>query len=80
MTKTYDLRPNMDVVAADGTPVGRIEHQEGPDRIKLAKDDGEEAYLSWDWVDRVEDGKVLLTMDRRGLEEAWQENPEGKIR
>ncbi len=81
MTKLLDaVQPHMPVVTADGAPVGSVDHEEGEDHIKLTEQEGRHKYVSWDWVDRVDEGKLVLNLARAQLEKAWKSNPEGRIR
>jgi hypothetical protein len=83
MTKILDLREHMEVLGSDGKHVGTVDHAEGPDRVKLTKDDsptGQHRYLSWDWVDRVEGDTVYLNMTSTALADAWRKNPDAHIR
>lgn len=48
---------NMDVIASDGTKIGTVDHLDGPDRIKLAKNtspDGQHHEVPLTWVDHVD--------------------------
>ncbi len=48
---------HMEVFASDGTKVGTVDHMEGSDRIKLAKNtspDGEHHYIPMTWVGHVD--------------------------
>jgi hypothetical protein len=81
MTKFYDaVEPHMDVLSSDGRPVGKVDHQEGVDRIKLTRNRGEHHYINWDWVDRVEDGKLHLNVSQSELQRSWQKDPSAHIR
>jgi hypothetical protein len=81
MTKLFDsVNPDMEVVASDGSHVGTVDHEEGQDRIKLKKHDGDHRYLSWDWVDRVNEGKLVLKVSKAQLRKAWDANPDAHIR
>ena len=81
MTKFIDsVSPHMDVVSADGKKVGKVDHQEGVDRIKLTRDGGEHHYINWDWVDRIEGGKVCLNLNVSDIHERWESDPSAHIR
>lgn len=48
---------HMDVISADGQTVGTVDHLDGPDRIKLAKNtspDGQHHYVPFAWIDHVD--------------------------
>jgi hypothetical protein len=81
MTKLYDaVAPHMEVLSADGKIVGKIDHEEGVDRIKLTREGAEHKYINWDWVDRVENGKLLLNLDLQSVQQNWKVNPTAHIR
>lgn len=49
--------PHMEVIAADGTRIGTVDHLDGPDRIKLAKatsPDGQHHLVPFSWIDHVD--------------------------
>ena len=48
---------HMEVYASDGIKIGTVDHLEGADRIKLAKNtspDGQHHYVPLSWVDHVD--------------------------
>ena len=57
------IKEHMEVIGSDGIHVGEVDHMEGSDQVKLAKDDaeagGEHHFIPLAWVDRV-DEKVHL--------------------
>lgn len=66
---TSKIEEHMEVVGADGTHVGTVDHLDG-DRIKLTKDDSPQTedgqgakhhYISVGLVAGVDDGKVWLS-------------------
>lgn len=58
MIDPNDIREHMEVVGSDGEHVGTVDHCEGPDIIKLTKNDpaagGEHHYIPLAWVDRID--------------------------
>ncbi len=67
MTATDDIREHMEVIGADGVPVGTVDKVEG-DRIKLTKKDsgqgsheGHHHYISRGLVAGVEGDQVRLS-------------------
>jgi hypothetical protein len=73
--------PQMEVLASDGQPVGKVDHEDGQDRIKLAKDkDGQHHWINWDMVEGVEGGKLRLNMSSKALQDSWKKNPTSHIR
>jgi len=58
MINPSDIREHMEVVGSDGEHVGTVDHCEGPDIIKLTRNDpaagGEHHYIPLAWVDRID--------------------------
>lgn len=51
------ITEHMEVIAADGTRIGAVDHLDGPDRIKLTRNDspdGQHHYVPLTWVDHVD--------------------------
>ena len=52
------IAPNMEILGSDGLHVGIVDHVEGADEIKLAKDDsetdGKEHYIPFAWLAHAE--------------------------
>lgn len=51
------ILPHMDVLASDGVKIGTVDHMDGPDRFKLAKNtspDGQHHEVPLSWVDHVD--------------------------
>jgi len=67
------ITEHMEVLGSDGEHVGTVDHLEGVNQIKLAKNDpaanGAHHFIPIDWVDHV-DEHVHLTKTK---EEAMQE-------
>ena len=64
---------HMDVIASDGTKVGTVDHMDGTDKIKLAKNtspDGEHHYIQMAWVDHI-DKHVHLKRTTAEVKAAW---------
>lgn len=72
MTKSYDIQVHMDVVGSDGQPVGKVDHLEGVDKIKLTKDGGQHHLITYDDVEGVEDGKVRLNKPAQQVKKEWE--------
>ena len=69
MVDASQIKEHAEVIGADGTHVGTVDHVDG-DRIKLTKNDSPQAedgqgakhhYISLGLVADVEDGKVRLS-------------------
>ena len=76
MVDSSQIREHMEVYAADGTRVGTVDHLEGPDRIKLTKNDttshGKHHFIPLAWVETV-DNHVHLNRGSEEVEEEWEE-------
>jgi len=75
MTKIENIKEHMEVLGADGSHVGTVDHLEGLDRIKLAKSDpkagGQHHFIPVAWVDRV-DAHVHLNKPAKDAMAQWQ--------
>jgi len=68
---TNDIKPEMPVVCSQGGQFATVDHMEGPEHIKLKKDNsGQHHYIPISWVVSTADGRVQV--DRPG-EDAMQE-------
>jgi hypothetical protein len=68
------IRKNMEVLGSDGVHVGVVDHLEGDNAIRLAKDDpeacGEHHYIPLAWVVQVE-MKVHLNQPADRAKSRW---------
>jgi uncharacterized protein (TIGR02271 family) len=67
------IAEHMDVIASDGVKIGTVDHLDGPDKIKLAKNtspDGQHHYIPLTWVDHV-DAHVHLTQASAEVRAGW---------
>ena len=75
MAQTQNIKEHMDVIASDGQHVGTVDHMEGADRIKLAKNDpkanGKHHFIPVGWVDHV-DSHVHLNKASTDVMKEWQ--------
>ena len=75
MTKIENIKEHMEVLGADGSHVGTVDHLEGLDRIKLAKSDpkagGQHHFIPVTWVDHV-DAHVHLNKPAKVVMAEWQ--------
>lgn len=72
-TAASGILERMEVIAADGTRVGTVDHLDGRDQIKLAKNtspDGRHHYVPLAWVDHV-DAHVHLTKAAPEVRASW---------
>jgi len=55
------IKEHMEVLGSDGVHVGTVDHMEGPDQMKLTKDDpdagGEHHFIPLAWVDHVDEAR-----------------------
>ncbi len=72
MTKTYEIQLHMDVVGSDGQPVGKVDHLEGANKIKLTKDEGKHHFITYDVVEGIEGGKVRLNKPAQQVKQEWE--------
>ncbi|QEH38426.1 hypothetical protein OJF2_70270 [Aquisphaera giovannonii] len=68
-----DIREHMEVLASDGTKVGRVDHVQG-DHIRLTKNDspdGQHHLIPISWVAKVHD-HIHLNRNHREVQAGWQ--------
>ncbi len=73
MVNASQIREHMDVVASDGQTVGKVDHLEGQDKIKLTKNnapDGKHHFVPLAWVSRV-DEHVHLSKAANEVAREW---------
>src|SRR5437763_698250 len=75
MVAPVAIKEHMEVVGSDGVHVGTVDHLEGRDTVKLAKDDpdaaGEHHFIPLAWVDHVE-MKVHLRQSAAEAKARWK--------
>lgn len=57
MTDISKIKEHMDVIDSVGRTVGKVDHMEGDDKIKLTKNsspDGEHYFVPVAWIDHVD--------------------------
>lgn len=65
MIDTSQIKPGMPVVCSEGGQFATVDHMEGPEHIKLEKDNTQQHhYIPISWVTSLEGGKVHV--DRPG--------------
>lgn len=76
MIDVGSINEHMEVVGSDGHHVGRVDHVMGQE-IELAKLDLGSGFkhhlIPVSWVDRIQDGKVCLTLTRDEAKARWTE-------
>ena len=75
MVESKNIKEHMEVVGSDGKHVGTVDHLEGSDRIKLAKNDpqagGKHHFVALSAVAQV-DSKVHLNKPSQTVFQEWQ--------
>ena len=70
-----DIKEHAEVLGSDQQHVGKVDHLEGTDKIKLTKNDpdaGKSHHLiPLDWVQSVENGKVILNKTAEDAQNQW---------
>lgn len=75
MVKAADIREHMDVISSDKKTVGKVDHMDGTDKIKLTKQsstDGHHHFIPLAWVDHV-DQHVHLSKSGSDVTTHWQQ-------
>jgi hypothetical protein len=74
MNAKQDIKEHMEVIGSDGKRVGTVDHLEGSDNIKLAKNDapdGKHHFIPLSLVDHV-DAHVHLNKSAKDVQAQWQ--------
>jgi hypothetical protein len=75
MTDTSQIKEHMDVISSDKKTVGKVDHLDGPDKIKLTKksspDGQHHHFIPLSWVDHV-DQHVHLNKSGADVTSHWQ--------
>jgi hypothetical protein len=75
MVNVTQIKQHMDVIASDGQKIGRVDHVEGQDKIKLTKSDsadGKHHLVPVNWVDHI-DQHVHLNKAAQDVKKNWSE-------
>jgi len=72
-----DIQPDMEVIGSDEGYVGRVDHMDGANAIKLARKDkasnGRHHWIPLKWVESVSAGKLRLNISSSDAFEQWQD-------
>ncbi len=75
MTDAKAIKEHMEVIGSDGKHIGTVDHLEGADKIKLAKNDpqsgGQHHIIPLKLVQKVDD-KIHLSKPARQVMLEWQ--------
>lgn len=79
MINPTEIKPHMPVVCSQNGQFAVVDHMEGTNLIKLAKDkDGKHHYIPLSWVTRADDGKVHVDRPGDVAMKQWSETPTAK--
>ncbi|MBJ9986698.1 DUF2171 domain-containing protein [Acinetobacter sp. S40] len=71
-----DIQHHAEVVGSDLQHVGTVDHLDGQDKIKLAKNDqsanGQHHYIPTQWVQQVQGNQVVLNKTAEQVFQQWQ--------
>lgn len=69
-----DIQVHADVVDSTGHPVGKVDHVQGTDQIKLTKQDGTDGkhhLIPVAWVKEVNNNQVVLSKSFEEINQQW---------
>lgn len=72
---TTDIKEHASVIASCGTEVGKVDHLEGQDAIKLTRSDdenNEHHVIPLSWVSEVKDEQVILNKNSEHVRNEWK--------
>lgn len=70
-----DIKEHASVIASFGTQIGKVDHLEGQDSIKLTRSDdehNEHHLIPLSWVSEIKDGNVILNKNSEEARNEWQ--------
>jgi len=71
-----DIQQHAEVVGSDHQHVGTVDHVDGQDKIKLAKNDqsanGQHHYIPTQWVQQIQGNQVVLNKTADQVFQQWQ--------
>ena len=71
-----DIQQHAEVVGSDHQHVGTVDHLDGQDKIKLAKNDqsanGQHHYIPTQWVQQSQGNQVVLNKTADQVFQQWQ--------
>lgn len=72
---TTDIKEHASVIASCGTEVGKVDHLEGQDAIKLTRSDdenNEHHVIPLSWVSEVKHEQVILNKNSEDVRNGWK--------
>lgn len=71
-----EIQQHAEVLGSDHQHVGTVDHLDGQDKIKLAKNDqssdGQHHYIPTQWVQQIEGNQVVLNKTAEQVFQQWQ--------
>ncbi|KQD01192.1 DUF2171 domain-containing protein [Acinetobacter soli] len=70
-----EIKEHAPVIASCGTEIGKVDHLEGQDKIKLTRSDdenNEHHLIPTSWVSEIKDGSVILNKNSEDARNEWQ--------
>ncbi|GAA5004510.1 MULTISPECIES: DUF2171 domain-containing protein [Acinetobacter] len=70
------IQEHAEVLGSDHEHVGRVDHLEGQDQVKLIKNDedadGQHHYIPTSWIQDIQNDKVILNISASEAQQRWQ--------
>ena len=69
-----DIKEHASVIASCGTNVGKVDHLEGENSIKLTRSDdenNEHHIIPLSWVSEIKDDNVILNKNSEDVKKQW---------
>lgn len=70
-----EIKEHAPVIASCSTEIGKVDHLEGQDKIKLTRSDdenNEHHLIPISWVSEIKDGSVILNKNSEDARNEWQ--------
>lgn len=70
-----DIQEHASVIASCGTEIGKVDHLEGQDSIKLTRSDdesNEHHLIPLSWVSEIKGGNVILNKNSENTRKEWK--------
>ncbi|TSH75955.1 DUF2171 domain-containing protein [Acinetobacter sp. RF15A] len=70
-----DIKEHASVIASCGTQVGKVDHLEGQDSIKLTRSDdenNEHHLIPLSWVGEIKGDSIMLNKTAEDVRKEWQ--------
>ncbi len=71
-----EIRPHAEVIGSDHQHVGKVDHLEGSNQLKLERHDSAadnvHHLIPLDWIDSISNGKVVLNKSAADAKKQWR--------